>query len=108
MGYMRNTYARMMAALLLGSLLASCVTGSGSELKAGPYKTEAQKVMKADWWAGDDFAWVRGANYVFGFAVNSIDQWQNYDGEAVDRELRLAQQVRINSVRVWMHCLPYE
>jgi hypothetical protein len=66
------------------------------------------EMLKPRWWQGDDFSWVRGANYISGFAYNSFAQWDKYDPQAVDRELAYATKLQLNSVRVWMNAVVYQ
>ncbi len=60
------------------------------------------------WWQGNDFQWVRGANYIPGYAYNSYAQWDRYDPHAVERELAYAHKLQLNSVRVWMNAIVYQ
>ena len=49
--------------------------------------------------------WLLGANYVTSNAVNQIEMFQagTYDPRRIDAELRLAQQIGFNTVRVFLH-----
>jgi len=49
--------------------------------------------------------WIVGANYVPASAVNQIEMWRadTFDPERIDRELGLAQDVGMNTVRVFLH-----
>ncbi len=55
------------------------------------------------WYAGQ--GWLIGANYVTSTAVNQIEMFQagTYDPHRIDAELRLAQQIGFNTVRVFLH-----
>ena len=55
------------------------------------------------WYAGQ--GWLIGANYVTSTAVNQIEMFQGgtYDPNRIDAELRLAQQIGFNTVRVFLH-----
>jgi len=72
------------------------------------YGKEDKEMLKPDWWVGDDFSWVRGANYVASYALNDVAMWKDYDPNAIDRELEFASRLRINSVRVFLQYLVYE
>ena len=39
---------------------------------------------------GDDFSWIRGANYVPSYAATDVVLWLNYDHDTIDRELGYA------------------
>lgn len=49
--------------------------------------------------------WLVGANYVTSTAVNQIEMFQagTYDPRRIDAELRLAQQIGFNTIRVFLH-----
>jgi len=66
-------------------------------------KTRVLKMCK-----NDDFAWIRGANYVPSYAVNDVQLWLNYNHKIVDRELGYAERIKCNSVRVFLQQLVYE
>ncbi|NOX97778.1 MAG: cellulase family glycosylhydrolase [Nitrospirae bacterium] len=50
---------------------------------------------------------VHGANYIPSYARNSIEIWENFNPEVIDRELGYAQSLGLNSVRVWLDYRPY-
>jgi hypothetical protein len=56
----------------------------------------------------DDFAWVRGANYVPSYARNDVQTWMDFDPEVIGRELGYAQKLRLNCVRVFLQYAVYE
>ena len=56
----------------LGLSLVACASAASPRDVPAATTKEAKQMLKPAWWAGDDFAWVRGANYVFSFAVNSL------------------------------------
>jgi len=56
---------------------------------------------------GDEYSWVRGANYVPSFARNDVQIWMDYDSKVVDRELGLAERLKINSVRIFLQYAVY-
>lgn len=55
------------------------------------------------WYAAQ--GWLLGANYVTSTAVNQIEMFQagTYDPTRINVELRLAQQIGFNTVRVFLH-----
>jgi len=56
----------------------------------------------------DDFAWLRGANYVPSYARNDVQTWVDYDPAVVDRELGHAARLKLNTVRVFLQVAVYE
>jgi hypothetical protein len=66
----------------------------------------AQKAM--DWQAHTP--WLCGSNFIPSSAVNQLEMWQaeTFDANTIDRELGWAQALGFNSMRVFLHHLPYE
>ena len=52
---------------------------------------------------------IRGANYfVSSYAKNSIEMWDNYRKEIINQELGYAEDLGLNSVRVFLHYQVYK
>jgi hypothetical protein len=51
--------------------------------------------------------WLVGANYITSTAINQLEMFQpgTYDPRRIDTELRLAQQIGFNTIRVYLHDL---
>jgi hypothetical protein len=66
----------------------------------------AQKAM--DWQAKGP--WLCGSNFVPSSAINQLEMWQaqTFDAKTIDRELAWAEGLGFNSMRVFLHHLPYE
>jgi len=47
----------------------------------------------------DDYAWMRGANYVPSYARNDVQIWMEYDPAVIGRELGYAERLGLNAVR---------
>ncbi len=56
----------------------------------------------------DDFAWIRGANYVPSYSRNDVQTWMEFDPAVIDRELGYAEKLRLNCVRVFLQVAVYE
>ncbi|HUT92466.1 MAG TPA: hypothetical protein VMY37_23435 [Thermoguttaceae bacterium] len=54
--------------------------------------------------------WLVGCNFTPSTAINQLEMWQadTFDPETIDRELGWAQGIGFNSVRVFLHDLPWE
>ena len=54
--------------------------------------------------------WLRGFNYIPSTSINTTEMWQaeTFDPATIDRELGLAESLGFNSVRVFLHDLPYK
>ena len=61
-----------------------------------------------DWYAKQP--WIVGANYIPASAVNQLEMWQaeTFDPARVDRELGWAESVGMNTMRVFLHDLPWQ
>lgn len=54
--------------------------------------------------------WLVGCNYIPSCAINQLEMWQadTFDPVTIDRELGWAEGLGFNSVRVFLHHLPFE
>jgi hypothetical protein len=61
-----------------------------------------------DWYAA--LPWLVGCNFIPSTAVNQLEMWQqtSFDAEVIDRELRWAEGLGFNSVRVFLHDLLWD
>lgn len=88
---------RLMCILLLTLAHAGITT-------AGERWTEQQA---NDWYARQGF--LAGANYLPATAINELEMWQaeTFDPERIDLELGWAAGIGMNTMRVYLHDLPY-
>jgi len=86
-------------ALVTVCTVLGCISG---------FEKEKRTDMGKQAWRKDDSSWVRGANYVPTYAQNDVQIWNNFNPEIIDRELGYAEQVGINSVRVFFQIIVYE
>ncbi len=58
-----------------------------------------------DWYAR--FPWIVGCNFLPSTAVNQLEMWQvdTYDTETIEREIRWAEDLGFNALRVYLHDL---
>jgi hypothetical protein len=61
-----------------------------------------------DWYSKQP--WLVGCNFIPSTAINELEMWQaeTFDPATIDRELGLAESLGFNSIRVFLHDLPYE
>lgn len=61
-----------------------------------------------EWYTQQD--WLVGANFGPSTAINQLEMWQEdtFDPETIDRELSWAADMGMNTMRVYLHDLPYE
>jgi len=54
--------------------------------------------------------WSIGCNFIPSTAINQMEMWQpeSFDRQTIDNELGLAESIGFNSVRVFLHYLPWE
>ena len=54
--------------------------------------------------------WLVGCNYLPSTAINQLEMWQGetWDPETIDRELGWAQSIGMNTVRVFLHEIPWQ
>ncbi len=74
---------------------------------ARPMWTPAQAEA---WHKANGNQWLRGSNFLPSSAINQIEMWSapTFDEPTIDRELGYAQSLGFNSMRVFLHDLPYE
>jgi hypothetical protein len=79
--------------------------GHGSAAVAGPRWSEAQA---REWYARQEF--LIGANFVPATAINQLEMWQTdtFDPARIDLELGWASAIGMNTMRVFLHDLPYQ
>jgi hypothetical protein len=74
-------------------------------MQAGAPMSEA---AAAQW--SQKHGWRVGCNFIPSTAINQLEMWQaeTYDPETIDRELCWAEDIGLNTVRVYLHNLPWE
>jgi len=62
----------------------------------------------SDWYAAQ--AWLVGANYIPANAINELEMWQaeSFDPKRIDLELGWAESIGMNTMRVFLHDLPWQ
>ncbi|MEM9986319.1 MAG: cellulase family glycosylhydrolase [Bacteroidota bacterium] len=97
--------------ILLCVGLFSCVSpnkkDSQAEIQAALTKWQVEGRWTPDrinqWY--DSLPWLVGCNYYPATAINQIDMWQGstWDPETIDRELGWAEEIGMNTLRVYLH-----
>lgn len=90
----------MLSAILL---IASCLLVSAETETARWSEKQA-----ADWYATQP--WLVGANYIPANAINELEMWQaeSFDPKRIDTELGWAESIGMNTMRVFLHDLPWQ
>src|SRR5580658_7508616 len=61
-----------------------------------------------DWYAKQP--WLVGSNYIPATAINELEMWQadSFDPNRIDLELGWAESIGLNTMRVFLHDLPWQ
>lgn len=81
-----------------------CLFGAGSQGQTSRW-TEKEA---ADWYAKQP--WLVGSNYIPANAINELEMWQadTFDPKRIDLELGWAEAIGLNTMRVFLHDLPWQ
>jgi hypothetical protein len=62
----------------------------------------------SDWYAKQP--WLLGSNFIPATAINQLEMWQadTFDPTEIDKELGWAQRIGMNTMRVFLHDLPWQ
>jgi hypothetical protein len=90
--------------LALAGLLVSVV----SALATSAQQVRWTEKQAADWYARQP--WLVGSNYIPANAINELEMWQadTFDPKRIDLELRWAESIGLNTMRVFLHDLPWQ
>ena len=99
---------RLITCLLTAGLAAVLIPVSALSA-APPTELGPWPVDRAALW-GKDHPWLVGCNFAPSTAINQLEMWQagTFDLSTIDRELGWAEGLGFNSVRVFLHHLPWE
>src|SRR5258707_4728569 len=96
-----------MQKLLISVLALSCPICSA---KPAPQGKSARWTEEAanDWYAKQP--WLVGSNYIPADAINELEMWQaeSFDPKRIDLELGWAESIGLNTMRVFLHDLPWQ
>ena len=83
---------------------AWCLMGGATLAQANRW-TEKEA---ADWYAKQP--WLVGSNYIPANAINELEMWQadTFDPKRIDLELGWAEGIGLNTMRVFLHDLPWQ
>lgn len=85
--------------------LVIAFVGTGAYAKGAPRWSQ----QKASQWYSSR-AWLVGSNFLPSTAVNELEMWQSdtFDPATIDRELGWAEGLGMNSMRVFLHNIPWQ
>ncbi|PKD19080.1 1,4-beta-xylanase [Salegentibacter salinarum] len=109
---MKKTYFLLL--LLMSSVLFSCketqnkeenIAANNSEERALETRTIWSKEKAEEWYSKQP--WLVGANFNPSTAINQLEMWQEetFDSETIDKELGWAEDIGMNTMRVYLHDL---
>jgi hypothetical protein len=93
-------------ALLTLAILSSL--GAPAHAKPRPATVRWAEKGAADWYAKQP--WLVGSNYIPATAINELEMWQvdTFDPQRIDLELGWAESIGLNTMRVFLHDLPWQ
>src|SRR6184192_3533155 len=99
---MKKKYINLLALLLM---VLSFRTAKGQKMQLAPVWSAA----KANAWYANH-KWINGANFIPSTAINQLEMWQadTFDPATIDRELKWAAGIGMNTARVFLHDLAYD
>ena len=100
---MKMFFAR--SASLLALLIAAAFTQQAAAQSESPRWTAQHANV---WYAQEP--WLVGSNFYPSDAINELEMWQadTFDPKRIDKELGWAQRLGMNTMRVFLHDLPWE
>ncbi len=92
---------------LIFFIVLSCNSTPKKQSESKP--AEMWSVEKAQDW-GRMQNWLRGCDFIPSTAINQLEMWQaeTFDPETINRELRWADEIGMNCMRVYLHHLAWE
>jgi hypothetical protein len=93
----------MLKRILLALLLLFAAAGA-TKAQTARWTEEAA----VDWYAKQ--GWLVGSNYIPADAINELEMWQadTFDAKRIDLELGWAEAIGLNTMRVFLHDLPWQ
>jgi hypothetical protein len=82
------------------------ICGAGASAQNAPARWTEAKAN--EWYAKQP--WLVGSNYIPADAINELEMWQaeSFDPKRIDLELGWAESIGLNTMRVFLHDLPWQ
>ena len=92
----------------IGTGFLVALTFSACAVAQGPAPHRWTEKSATDWYARQP--WLVGSNYIPASAINELEMWQadTFDTKRIDMELGWAESIGLNTMRVFLHDLPWE
>jgi len=95
--------------LIIASVLMAASCNNAPKKQAETKTADVWSIEKAnDWYRLQN--WLRGCDFIPSSAINQLEMWQaeTFDPETIGRELRWADEIGMNCMRVYLHHLAWE
>jgi hypothetical protein len=94
------------AAIAAALVVAAC-GGSGEHMREQRVREQWTAAEATAWY--DDQPWLVGSNFIPSTASNQLEMWQaeTFDPATIDRELGFAADLGLNTMRVFLHDIPW-
>src|SRR5687767_8908657 len=91
------------------AVAAACAPARAADERTAPAAAVQWTPERARAWA-DSTGWLVGSNFAPSTAINQLEMWQaeTWDPATIDRELGLAESLGFNSMRVFLHHIPWQ
>ena len=92
----------------IGTGFLVALTFSACAVAQGPAPHRWTEKSATDWYSRQP--WLVGSNYIPASAINELEMWQadTFDPRRIDLELGWAESIGLNTMRVFLHDLPWE
>lgn len=106
-----NTVSRLWLILLIVTSFSAC-KNPGTQNELASDETAVREVWSeaqaAEWY--QQWGWLRGADFLPSTAINQLEMWQaeTFDTATINRELGWAEDIGMNSMRVYLHHVAWE
>jgi hypothetical protein len=99
--------SKTIVGLWIGLLLALSMNAAAQQPDRLPHTRWTEKAAN-DWYALQP--WLVGSNYIPASAINELEMWQadTFDPQRIDKELGWAESIGLNTMRVFLHDLPWQ
>lgn len=107
---MKQTFSCLLNLVLFACLLLSCKNTSESDTSNGTAAArDVWTVEQANEWY-QEWPWLVGADFLPSTAINQLEMWQaeTFDTATINRELGWAEDIGMNSMRVYLHHVAWE
>lgn len=96
------------AAVVLGGAAGAWAGDASGRITAGPGEGQRWSAKRANEWYKQQ-GWLVGCNFAPSTAINQLEMWQadTFDPNTIERELGWARDLGFNSIRVFLHNLPW-